>query len=134
MDTRANRVAEIINAPSTKHITAESRNHEDHGLIDERRHNAVEAKRIHLEQLHSKQNYASGLHLKPALRQVKQNYDMPHSPSKRPPTPTEEPSNEARAEVWNKIEENIAKYKKDTQLTYKQMLDEQLQQKQILAV
>ena len=40
MDHRANRVAEVINAPAPKHITAESRNHEDHGLIDEKRHNA----------------------------------------------------------------------------------------------
>mmetsp|Transcript_7295 Transcript_7295/g.8747 ORF Transcript_7295/g.8747 Transcript_7295/m.8747 type:complete len:169 (-) Transcript_7295:1297-1803(-) len=57
---------------------------------------------------------------------------MPESPSKRPATPTEEPSNEERAAIWQRIEHNIQKYKKDTQLTYKQMLDEQLQQKQML--
>ena len=49
MDTRANRVADVINAPAVKHLTAESRNHEDHGLIDEKRHNAEAENRRRLE-------------------------------------------------------------------------------------
>ena len=37
MDTRVDRVADVINAPALKHVTAESRKDEDHGLIDDRR-------------------------------------------------------------------------------------------------
>ena len=40
MDSRANRVAEVINAPSSKYITAESRFTEDHGMIRDKIHAA----------------------------------------------------------------------------------------------
>ena len=36
------------------------------------------------------------------------------------------------AAVWREIESNIAKYKKDSQSSYKQMLDEQIRHKQML--
>ena len=41
-------------------------------------------------------------------------------------------SNVQIAAVWRDIEANIAKYKKDSQSNYKQMLDEQIKHKQML--
>ena len=49
---------------------------------------------------------------------------MPSSPSKRPPTPTEDLTQEQKTALYAKIGQNIAMYKKDSQLNYKQMLDE----------
>ena len=41
-------------------------------------------------------------------------------------------SNVQIAAVWKDIEANIAKYKKDSQLNYKQILDEQVKHKKML--
>ena len=41
-------------------------------------------------------------------------YAMPDSPSKRPETPTDEPTAEERAAIWQRIEQNLQKYKKDS--------------------
>ena len=38
IDQRGNRVAQVIQAPTAKFVTADSRTKEDHGLIDDRRH------------------------------------------------------------------------------------------------
>ena len=53
MDTRANRVADVIKAPAPKHLAAESRNHEDHGLIADKRHEEYDRKKATLSKLSS---------------------------------------------------------------------------------
>ena len=133
IDNRGAAVADVINAKTLKDKAAENRAGGDHGLIQDKRMEMEDKKRAELARLHSKDNYARGVQLKPGMRKST-DFEMPESPSKRPPTPGEEPTAEERNAIWQKIEQNIQKYKKDTQLTYKQMLDEQMQQKQMLSL
>ena len=81
-----------------------------------------EKQRAQMTKLQSQDNYAKGVQLKPNMRRSS-NFAMPESPSKRPETPTYEPTADERNAIWQRIEQNIQKYKKDTQQTYKQMLD-----------
>lgn len=87
MDTRANRVADLIKAPPLKHVTAESRNDEDHGLIADKRHAKDDRMRATLNKLQSQDNFARGVNLKPSLYRIQHEFTMPDSPSKKPPTP-----------------------------------------------
>lgn len=87
MDNRCNRVADVIKAPPRKHVAAESRNHEDHGLIADKRHEEYDRQKATLSKLSSQENYARGIDLKPSLNRIKHEFTLPDSPSKRPPTP-----------------------------------------------
>ena len=53
MDSHNNRVATVINAPTSKHVMSQSRFEEDHGLINDLKHFAYEENRVKLEKIHS---------------------------------------------------------------------------------
>lgn len=53
MDSHNNRVANVINAPTTKVLASVSRYKEDHGLINDRKHIEYEENRVKQEKLHS---------------------------------------------------------------------------------
>lgn len=132
MEVRADRVAQVIQAPSIKDSAADVM-FRARALNDSDKIQTEEKRRTELARQHSQENYARSLQLKANMRSSSE-YRPPASPNKRPPSPeSPELSNAEQAQIWRKIEQNLLKYKKETQQTYKQLLDEQLQQKEMLA-
>ena len=75
-------------------------------MIQDKRMEMEDKKRAELARLHSKDNYARGVQIKPSMRKST-DFEMPESPSKRPPTPNDEPTAEERNAIWQRIEQNI---------------------------
>ena len=114
MDNRVKNVADTLTAPAKKHVTADSRNDEDHGLIADKRMAEEDRMRTTLHKLQSKENFTRGLNLKPKLRSSKHDFFMPESPSKRPPTPDfDVATNEQRAAILHRIDKHVQQAKKD---------------------